>query len=297
MNKTLTIVMMILITTVFLYCEAPGMGEYFPDMDGWSKKGVPEFYNPDNLYEYIDGAAEVFLSYDFRNLASLSYENDAKHTLTIDIYQHGNGNNGYGIYSQEMPVKGNFLPIGAQGYYEQGVLNFFKGQYYVKISSFDLGDKDETILTTFAKAIEQKIEGKTSFPNALQSFPEKDKIEGSRKYISSNFLGHSFLHSAFVGDYQVGDKKLQLFVIEAVNQEAAIGIVSAYREFAGKKGMEITDKDGIVRFTDPYYRSSGPMNIKQKGNFAWGMFCPDEAIAASFIKEVEVNLQKMKLID
>lgn len=297
MNKIATIVLIIMISAVFLFCEAPGMGGFFPDVDGWSKKGAPEFYNPDNLYEYIDGAAEVFLSYDFRNLASLSYQNGAKHTLTIDIYQHSNANNGYGIYSQEMPTKGNFLPIGAQGYYEQGVLNFFKGKYYVKISSFDLGDNDQAVLTNFAKAIAQKIDGQTTFPNALQCFPEKDKIEGSRKYIASNFLGHSFLHSAFVGDYQVGDKKLQLFVIETATPEAAAEIVSAYKDFAHKKGMDIAEKDGIVRFTDPYYRSAGPMNIKQKGQFAWGLFCPEETVAEAFIKEVEVNLRNLKLID
>ncbi len=297
MKKIVPIMMMVMIVAVFLYSDAPGMGNYFPEVDGWSKKGAPDLYNPDNLYEYINGAAEVFLSYDFRNLASLTYENKAKHSLTIDIYQHGNTNNGYGIYSQEMPREGNFLAIGAQGYYEQGILNFFKGKYYVKISSFDLGDNDEAVLKAFAKAIEQKIEGKTSFPNALLCFPEKDKINGSRKYISSNFLGHSFLHSAFVGDYQVGDKKLQLFVIETEKPEVAASIVSDYSAFARKKGMDITEADGIVSFTDPYYRSSGPMNIKQSGNFAWGMFCPHKAIAAGFIKEVEANLQKLKLID
>lgn len=297
MKKILTIIMIVLITAVFLQADATGMGEYFPEVDGWSKNGTPDFYNPDNLYEYIDGAAEVFLSYDFRNLASITYKNKAKNSLTVDIYQHGNANNGYGIYSQEMPREGEFLSIGAQGYYEQGILNFFKGKYYVKISSFDLGDEDEAVLKKFAKAIEEKIKGTTEFPNSLRCFPEKNAINGSRKYISSNFLGHSFLHSAFVGDYQVGDKKLQLFVIETETPEAAQKIVADYREFAQKKGMEIKENNGIVTFTDPYYRSSGPMNIKRRGNFAWGMFCPDKAVAAGFIQDVEASLKKMKLID
>ena len=297
MKKILLIMMIVMITAVFVQADAPEMGGYFPEMDGWSKKGAPGFYNPDNLYEYINGAAEVFLSYDFRNLASLTYENKAKHSLTIDIYQHGNPNNGYGIYSQEMPREGSFLSIGAQGYYEQGILNFFKGKYYVKISSFDLGDNDEAVLKTFAKAVEDKIQGTTDFPNALRCFPEKNAVKGSRKYISSNFLGHSFLHSAFVGDYQVGDKKLQLFVIETEAPDAVKKIVDDYRAFAKKKGMEITEKNGIVNFSDPYYRSSGPMNIKQKGNFAWGMFCADKAVAAGFINDVEANLKQLKLID
>ena len=39
----------------------------FPEIAGWQKKGAVEIFSPENLYEYIDGAAENFIGYDFRS--------------------------------------------------------------------------------------------------------------------------------------------------------------------------------------------------------------------------------------
>jgi len=52
-----------------------GMEALFPQLDGWVQKGDPAVYTPGNLYEYIDGAADVFLGCGFVKLAALSFEN------------------------------------------------------------------------------------------------------------------------------------------------------------------------------------------------------------------------------
>ena len=119
------------------------MVQVFPQLKEWQKKGKPDIYTADNLYEYINGAADVFLSYDFQKLVTLTYESKPKQSITIDIYQHSDYRNGFGIYAQERPVTDDYLKIGVQGYYEKGILNFFKGKYYVKISSFDIENRTE----------------------------------------------------------------------------------------------------------------------------------------------------------
>jgi hypothetical protein len=73
-------------------------------------------------------------------------------------------------------------------------------------------------------------------------------------------------------------------------------MLKSYLEFAKKKSKEIEIKDGIHRFEDPYYRRNGKMNLKLKGNYLWGLFCKDDALAESLIKETEANLIKQGLI-
>ncbi|MCU0287273.1 MAG: hypothetical protein MUF15_12875 [Acidobacteria bacterium] len=269
----------------------------FPQLNGWTQKGNIDIYNPDNLYEYIDGAADVFLSYDFQELATASFETKPKGSFTVDIYRHGNNKNGFGIYSQEKPAKGPFIAIGAQGYYEKGVLNFLAGPFYIKIAGFDLGDRDETILKEAAQQIAQKIQGDLQFPQIVSCFPLEEKIENSERYAAESFMGHSFLHSAFTADYGKEGRKIQVFIIETNDEKETRKMLDDYLNFVKSKGMTVENPgQNFYRFQDPYYRSSGMMNIKQSGNYLWGLFYNDNAAAGILIDKIQENLLKLKLI-
>jgi hypothetical protein len=274
------------------------MKTFLPQLEGWTQKGNIDAYTPDNLYEYIDGAADVFLSYDFQELVSASYESNPKGSFTVDIYRHSDAKNGFGIYSQEKPAKGPFIPIGAQGYYEKGVLNFLEGCYYVKLSGFDLGDKDETVLKEAGQQIAKKIQGDNRLPMVLECFPAEQKVEYSERYIAQDYLGHSFLNSAFTADYEKEGKKIQVFIIGTDNEKVSRKILDDYLNFVKSKGLAVEENPAktFYRFQDPYYRSSGFMNIKQQGNYLWGLFSDDISAAGVYIDKIRQNLLKLKLI-
>jgi len=282
--------------TLFLNADKADMASIFPTLKGWTQKGKPDVYTPDNLFEYINGAAEVFLSYDFQVLATVTYENQDKNSFTVDVYNHHNNKNGFGIYSAEKPQKGDFVPVGAQGYYEKGILNFLKGAYYVKMSGYDLGDNDKQVLTTAAQAIAGALKGTVGFPTAASCFPDKGKQDNSERYVNQNFLGHSFLHSAFTADYEIDGRKFQLFIIESENTDGVEKILDSYLGFIKKKGLTIEENKNLYRFQDPYYRSYGTMNLKKSKNYLWGLFSKNNSSAEFFIGEIEKNLKKNKLI-
>ncbi len=300
--KKLTILIVIAVgcalAAPFLCAGAGGkdMTAIFPQMEGWSPKGKPDVYTPDNLFEYINGAADVFLSFDFVKLATLTYENAKKHSFTVDVYCNGSDRNGFGIYSQEKPRKGVFLPIGTQGYYEQGILNFLRGSYYVKMSGYDLGDDDKTVLTSYARKLAEKLEGHLEFPAVVKCFPAEGKIPNSESFISKNFLGHAFLHSAYTADYEKDGRGAQVFIIETKDTKSAESILKSYLAFLEKKGAAVEKKKNLYRFVDPYYRSSGKMNLKISKNYLWGMFHKSDTWANIFVEKIETNLKKQKLI-
>ena len=283
-------------TFVYPNAGADGMAAFFPTLEGWTPKGEVELYTPDNLYEYIDGAADIFLAFDFQKLAALTYENNNKQTFTVDIYRHSNDINGFGIYSQEKPRQGSFLAIGTQGYYESGILNFLKGSYYVKMSGFDLGETDEKVLTAAAQKVAAALDGPVQFPAVVDCFPVNAKIPNSEAYTNRNFLGHSFLHSAFTAEYDANGQKFQVFIIQTAEPQGAADILNKYLTFVKGKGIPVEENNNYYRFQDPYYRSSGMMNMKIEKNVLWGLFSKDAPTAEAMIKEIEKNLKENKLI-
>lgn len=249
----------VIFITLLLFCisvsfssklEKNDMAGIFPELEGWLKKGDPEIYTEETLFEYINGAAEVFLSYDFQKLASQTYENKKKNSIIADVYLHSDSRNGFGIYSAEKPEEGDFMKIGTQAYYEKGILNFLKGRYYIKITGFDLGDHDKSLLTSIAKKLEKKLEGSLQFPDTVKKFPEKGKIKNSEKFILKNFLGYSYLSSAFLADYLLSDNKFQLFIIEGEDREECEKMLKRYLKSTKYKDDV---KEGRFSIKDPYH--------------------------------------------
>ena len=287
--------------SVFAFPAAAGepaeMASFFPDIEGWTRDGDPESFYPESLFEYINGAADVYLSYEFVELAMLSYDGEEKSSLTVDIYKHRDIRNAFGIYSQEKSPSADFVEIGTEGYYDTGVLNFFHGPYYVKIMGFYLGDDDKALLTKVAEGIAGKLDGEARFPEALVCFPAEGRIPHSERYLARDVLGYGFLHSAYAADYNMGDAERRVFIFEAADEADARKMLNAYFELAGKKTSEVTVKEGYYRFVDPRRTSSGPLTLRHSGRYFWGLFSKDELAAEAVVDAIGANLAKAELID
>ena len=127
----------------------------FPEMGGWDQPEKPQLYSPETLYEYIDGAADLYLSYEFQELSVADYRGAQKAAVTVEVYRHSTPTQAFGIYSQERLASAKLLDIGAEGYQEPTVLNFVTGSYYVKINGYETGAEDERILVAFGRKIEK----------------------------------------------------------------------------------------------------------------------------------------------
>ena len=183
-----------------------------PRLQGWTTPQAPGRFGPDNLYEYINGAAEGFLECDFQALVTQAYEAPGGKSLTVELYRHADPDAAYGMYSQERPNEGRFLSIGAQGYYESGILNFVKGACYIKLSGFGLADQDRETLQRMARMIADVIPGPEGLPALLKVFPKEGQIVGSQRYLRRNVLGYPNLERAFTADYRLEGKIVSLWI-------------------------------------------------------------------------------------
>src|SRR4030043_425936 len=262
----------------------------FPEIAGWRQSGEIQTFAPKNLYDYINGGADLYLKYDFQELKVAEYQGDQKAAVTVEIYRHKTPNHAFGIYSQERLSGAHYLNIGTQAYNEKGILNFLKGSYYVKINGLDIGPEEDKVLIAFAKKVAGNLEGGKSLPSILSSFPQEGKKDNSEKFIVQNFLGYSYLHSAFTTDYDLAGKKFKLFVIEGAEQKDCRNMLRTYLQRTGSSQIKLAE--GRFTLKDPYH---GEMDFFWKGRYIWGALDLDDSVLRSkYLKLFEEGLQKKK---
>jgi hypothetical protein len=260
----------------------------FPEMAGWKQSGEIQIYSRANLYDYIDGGADLYLKYDFQELKVAEYQNDRKASVTIEVYRHKTPVHAFGIYSQERLSNANYLEVGAQGYSEKGVLNFLAADCYVKMSSVNAGPEEREVLLAFAKKVVENLGGKGSLPSILSSFPREGEKKNSEKFISREFLGYSFFHSAFTADYELSGKKFKLFLIEGIDQKDCRNMVQEYLKHTGNLQTKV--EEGRFQLKDPYH---GGMDFYWKGSYIWGALdLADETLRSKVLKLFAEGLEK-----
>jgi hypothetical protein len=268
--------------------NADGRTFSFPEVVGWRQSGEIQTFSPDTLFEYINGGADLYLTYDFQELKVAEYLNEKKASVIIEVYHHKTPIHAFGIYSQERLPDASFLDIGAQSYIEPNVLNFLSGSYYVKISSFKTGNEDREILMTFGKRISEALGPGGALPSILSSFPEEGKKKNSEKYIVVKFLGYAFLHSAVTADYEVSGARFKLFVIEPANKTECKQMIQKYLERTGRAEKNVTE--GRYTIPDPHH---GEIDLYWKGRNIWGILnLNDASLRSKYMKLFEEGLEK-----
>ncbi len=262
----------------------------FREMPGWKQSGETQIFSPNTLYEYIDGAADLYLAYDFQQLQVAEYSNAQKASVTIELYSHRSSNDAFGVYSEERLPEANYLNIGAEGYVDKNVLNFVTETHYVKIASYKTGAEDREVLQGFAKRVAEILGEKGGLPSILSSFPIEGKINHSEKFIRRNFLGYSFLRSAFTTDYDLSGKKFKLFLMEFNDRNECRNTLLKYLQQIDDKPKEVTE--GRYTLTDPHH---GVIDLYWKGTHTYGILdLGDPGLRSRYLKDFEERLANLQ---
>ncbi|HBE41786.1 MAG TPA: hypothetical protein DDW27_11390, partial [Bacteroidales bacterium] len=194
-HKLVTFILFVIVTTV-----TSGQNVMFPDLKGFRKLTEYPVYYPDNLWDFINGAADGFLALGFQDLHVAEYKK-GKNTIKLEIYRHKNHTMAFGIYSSERSPSFNFINLGSQGYNVDGAINFFKGSYYVKIRTYSQKPSTLQAAQSLAQRVANMLPGESEMPAMLTRFPSEGKKMNEETYFNDNVLGHQFLHSAYHAPY------------------------------------------------------------------------------------------------
>lgn len=236
-------------------------------------QGAPTFYNPDSLYQYIDGGADTYLLYDFKSLLHQEFKSGAT-DLTADVYEMSNPEDAFGIYASERSPSYKFLQVGTEGYRDQGILNFFADRYYVKLSGS--GTNVDALLNQFARTLSGRIGGTRTLPPLIEKLPRANRVLRSEQYIKKNPLGHAFLAPAFVVAYGQGKQQSRLVVSIASDAQSAKSRAEQLAKHFKQSGESVAAPElgeGGIRGKNSF---EGRVIARTRGRYLIALFNPPQ---------------------
>jgi len=256
-------------------------------LPGWNRAESPTYYGPHNLWDHINGAAALYLDYGFTSLATAYYKTtDGKSTAALEIYRMETPLHAFAIYAAERSPEDEFIRIGAEGYLSDNTLNFWKGPYYAKLSSYRTREDPKGILKALAGTVASQIPGRYTEPEAFGHFPAKNRVAKSERYIPKNFLGHPFFKAGYRVNYQGDRGNYQLFLVPTTSPAEAEAAFTRYRKHL------VSQNTGLISDKKPEYQTmsttDGKMVFLYK-SFVGGVLGETDQPTACKLIEAMVN--------
>ena len=258
-------------------------GDAFPDLENWVKSEDMREFTPENLFDYINGAADSYLSYQFNHLWVMEYSKASGAIIKAEIYEHNDENHAFGIYSIERSPEYDYKKIGGQAYRIEDILNMVCGNYYVKLHGYSLDESEHIILENLAGGIAENLDAKSELPDILHKFPVENQVENSAMYIAENFLGYDFLRNAFAAIYKKNETAYQLFIIAGKDKAECQNILENYMKFTRQDPDNI--REGHMVIHDRY---NGDVYVLWKNDLIFGTVeCTEESACKNHLEEFE----------
>jgi hypothetical protein len=244
----------IITVMVILTISTAALADDFPEIHGWKSIEEVMYYGPDNLWEYINGAADQFIDYGFQSMSMGEFSAESI-AVSIDIYDMGKPLHAFGVYATESRGITERYSIGAEAaIVPPSQCLMFKGKYYVKIYAFE-GELSLTSGKDLLHEIASALPGTTALPAELDLLPKKGQIAGSYGYTKLGYLGLSELKNCAYATFKESDgQEFQYYKIIPSPDETEKDILSNL----GKNWQKM-DMDGYSVYyrTIPYQGMTG----------------------------------------
>ena len=225
MKKTvLLFLIFILYLNVFAQSD---INKLLPDSkacNGWQKDGEAETYNAANLYDFIDGGADIYLEYGFVQAITQEYQKD-NFVVTIDIFQMKSAEAAYGIYSSIRNKDDQQLAIGAEGILTDYQVTFRQDCYFVVVTGYDKEEKTQNALKLLGESVSNKIPPSSEKPSQLSLLPQKYCRANSIGIINGVLALNKVLYLAHQDVLDINNKNVQGVFAEYGNEEEQVHLL------------------------------------------------------------------------
>ncbi len=169
-----------------------------PSAVGEWKAEEDQKFDADGIFRYIDGAGEVYRSYNMRSLLARRFKAAGKPDLVTDLFDMGNATDAFGVFTHDL--EGEEAGIGQGSTYKGGLLSFWKDRYFVSIYAEEENDETRSAVFALGRDIDRAIRETGHRPRILDRLPREGLAVRSIRY----FHNHSVLnYHFFVADRNI----------------------------------------------------------------------------------------------
>jgi hypothetical protein len=231
----------------------------FPaEVSGWRWDGKENHYNRKTIFDYINGAGELYIAYNFIGVKVRRFEKSGQPPITAEIFDMGTSEDAFGVFSFER--QDEEAGIGQGSEFGGGLLRFWKGKFFVSVFAEGQGKDAEAATLEMGKGIADSIKAKGLMPKLLNVLPDgrSGLVEKSIRYFHSHILlnqrffiaNQNILNlnpktEAVLGQYAHGQQKVHLLVIRYSEENEASAALEkfkrAYMPEVGQNGAIQTE--------------------------------------------------------
>ena len=124
---------------------------------GWEKTGDTRVFAAKDLWQYIDGDAEQYVSAGVVSTSTADYKYQGQVEAVVDIFTMGDPGGAQKVMGTGQQKDAKPLQLGDAGVALAQSVNFRKGPYFVRIVAYEATPDGQQALVALAKAVEAKL--------------------------------------------------------------------------------------------------------------------------------------------
>lgn len=272
--------------------EKSRLGNLLPqEIDGWRAKGKDKVYNPETIFDYIDGAGEVYRSYNFRKLLVRRYSKEERPEIVADLFDMATSREAFGVFTHDL--EGEDAAVGQGSTYKGGLLSFWKDRFFVSLYAEEETEETRAALFALSRKVDASIKREGEKPKIISLFPQEKLEKKSIRYFHNHMIlnFHFFVadenillldqkSEAALGTYKEENEKFRLLIICYPEVKKAF---EAYKNFTDIY-MPDALKPGLVQTEDLKWTAA---NVKNK--FLIIIF---ETLSDSYAKKIIESVER-----
>jgi len=140
------------------------------DVAGWLGSEEVSLYDPESIFGYIDGHAEVYLAYGMKRCLARRYSGpDGEADLVLDLFELASPADAYGVFTHDLD--GEAVGIGAASLMRYGWLSFWQGPYFVSIVAEGESERSTEAVLELGRATAALLPTEGAVPAIVAALP------------------------------------------------------------------------------------------------------------------------------
>lgn len=286
----------------------------------WTRPDPPKIVTAGNIFDYMNGAGELYLGYRFDHCDVYEYRAASQKEILVELYFMKTSDDAFGLLSLDWGGKAMDLTSASQepgadddfwptALYGEGLLRLWSGNIYARVMATQETPESREAVLSIGRAI-VKNRKNLAGPNLMEKLPNSFSTDWTlRRDRSSFFRTHLVLNSLFYLSHQnILDLNLACAAVSAVYERVTSSgspnriqflwveypdpgrAATALRRFheAYLPEHSFPEKQGASRDTSAIFAvEDGWMAYKWQNTSVMFLFkCPDRQTAGAIIDQI-----------
>lgn len=146
----------------------------------WRAEEPDCHYDPESIFDYIDGHAEVFLAYSMQGCLARRYTGEAA-DIVLDVFEMATSADAFGVFTHDL--EGASVNIGQGSRYRWGWLSFWQGRLFVSITAEDDNDVMREAVLELGRLVAEAAPAESALPAIVEQLPSNGLDRESVRYL------------------------------------------------------------------------------------------------------------------